>query len=146
MKKVAVFDLDGTIADIQHRLWMIHQMNKDWDGFYKACVNDKPIPGVIEWMRYMSKTHTVVILSGRSDVAYQSTFEWLKDNNVPYHYLFMRSEGDHRKDTGIKAEMMEHHVQPLGEVDFIVEDRPSMIDMWRENGFTVYPVTGDSWD
>lgn len=147
---VAVFDLDGTIADIRHRLHLIKdEFNdwKDWPAFFAECVHDRPIPGVIEWMRYMQRTHLVVILSGRSDIVETQTRKWLMDNNVPYDYLFMRPEGNHAKDTEIKAVMMEQLVAPLGlPVDFIVEDRPAMIEMWREKGFKVYSVTGDSWD
>ena len=43
-----IFDIDGTLADCSHRLHYISGEHKDWDAFYKECVNDKPIMGVIE--------------------------------------------------------------------------------------------------
>lgn len=46
--KTVIFDLDGTLCDITHRLHFIEGDNKDWDGFYKACPADIPKPAIIE--------------------------------------------------------------------------------------------------
>jgi phosphoglycolate phosphatase-like HAD superfamily hydrolase len=144
-RPIAVFDLDGTIADITHRLSLIEYPHKDWPAFFAACVNDKPIPGVIAWMRYMSQTHRIVILSGRSDEVELETIKWLQKHGVCYDRLLMRKAGDHRPDTTVKKEMIVSSAFPNGKVDFIVDDRPSMIAMWRGLGFSVYAVTGESW-
>ena len=50
MSKV-IFDLDGTLADIDHRLHFIQNGNKQWDEFYAACPNDGPKPAIIELAR-----------------------------------------------------------------------------------------------
>jgi len=34
--KTVIFDLDGTLCDITHRLHFIEGDNKDWDGFYRG--------------------------------------------------------------------------------------------------------------
>lgn len=56
-KKIIIFDLDGTLADIRHRRHFVENPNKkygldirlsddeekwnpDWDAFHKACVDD----------------------------------------------------------------------------------------------------------
>lgn len=146
-KKVAVFDLDGTIADLTHRLGWIdcESSQRRWDMFFATCDKDKPLLGTIAWMRYMVKTHFVVILSGRSDECREKTEAWLHAHNVPYDALFMRVKGDHRDDTVLKSEMMDRYIHPHGIVDFIVDDRPSVLEMWQKRGFEVYAVTGDEW-
>lgn len=34
---IYIFDLDGTVADLTHRLHFITGETKDWDGFHGAC-------------------------------------------------------------------------------------------------------------
>jgi len=66
MKKV-IFDLDGTIALIDHRRHFVEGKNKDWDMFFKACVNDEPNKPVIEILNILSlKGYIIIIVSGRS--------------------------------------------------------------------------------
>ena len=59
--------------------------------------------------------------------------------------LFMRNEGDHRPDTVVKLEMLqalESHFSK-DEVLCVLDDRQSVVDMWRENGLRVMQV--DAW-
>ena len=51
-----IFDIDGTLADCSHRLHYISGENKDWDTFYKECVNDKPIMDVVEILWSLQET------------------------------------------------------------------------------------------
>jgi len=57
--------------------------------------------------------------------------------------LFMRSEGDRRPDTTVKYEMMYDMKLMPDDVLCILDDRQSVVDMWRENGFRVMQV--DAW-
>jgi phosphoglycolate phosphatase-like HAD superfamily hydrolase len=50
--KTVIFDLDGTLCDISHRLHFIENGNKDWDGFYAACPDDVPKPAMIAFVDY----------------------------------------------------------------------------------------------
>ena len=61
-KKIIICDLDGTIANLQHRLHYIKNADgtkkkykdADWDSFHKACVDDEPYTDVIQilWNLY----------------------------------------------------------------------------------------------
>ena len=57
--------------------------------------------------------------------------------------LFMRSENDRRPDTTVKYEMMYDMKLMPNDVLCILDDRQSVVDMWRENGFRVMQV--DAW-
>jgi hypothetical protein len=46
----------------------------------------------------------------------------------------MRKEGDHREDSVIKKEIYLKDILPKNEVLFIVEDRLSVVKMWRSLG------------
>ena len=41
-KNIIIFDLDGTLALIEHRVHHITAETPDWQAFYAACVDDLP--------------------------------------------------------------------------------------------------------
>lgn len=58
--KTIVFDLDGTLADITHRLHFIKDGNHDWDGFFAACVDDAPIPEMVALFQVLERTNLML--------------------------------------------------------------------------------------
>ena len=44
MRPLAVFDLDGTLADTRHRLHHLERRPADWDAFFAAARDDPPLP------------------------------------------------------------------------------------------------------
>lgn len=157
--KIFVFDLDGTLADLNHRLHHIkppidprtiapsdvQEKYKDWrpnwDAFFDDCDKDEPISWVINLARMSANHGFILILSGRSDRVQGKTELWLKENNVPFNLLLMRKEGDHRPDDQIKKEIMAsfliNHNLSTHDIEFIVDDRQRVVDMWRQEGFNV---------
>lgn len=131
--KVA-FDLDGTLADITHRLHFIQNKPKDWPAFFRACVNDVPIDPMINVAFAMAQMgHIIEVWSGRSDIVRPETEEWLKAKGVPYRELRMRKDGDYRADHIVKAEWLEAlhpHMRPV----LAFDDRQQVVDMWRAHG------------
>jgi len=58
-----------------------------------------------------------------------------------YNYsLFMRAEGDMRKDSIIKQELFEKRVKDLYYVWFVLVDRGQVVNMWRSLGLTCFQV------
>ena len=47
MKKIVICDIDGTIANNDHRQHYL-EGKKDWDGFFSEIINDSPIMPVIK--------------------------------------------------------------------------------------------------
>jgi hypothetical protein len=67
-------DIDGTVADISHRLHFIQQKPSDWRGFFKACPGDTPIKEVIEVIQSLtSYGNNVIMVTGRSDEVRKDT-------------------------------------------------------------------------
>lgn len=136
-----VFDLDMTLADCSNRLPLIQQDSKNWDGFWAAVGDDKPIEWTIKLLRnYLSQTTcSVMILSGRSDASRGLTLDWIHKNIGYPVILEMRKHGDHRPDTVVKPEILAKilELNPDHEVAFIVEDRQRMVDTWRGLGYNV---------
>ena len=53
----------------------------------------------------------------------------------------MRPAHDQRKDHVVKQEMFDRGIRPYFDVRFVVDDRPSVVEMWRANGLSVLAVT-----
>lgn len=143
MTGIFLCDIDGTIADISHRLHFIQQEKPDWDGFFAACCDDKPIREVIETLQSLNAGEaTIVLISGRSDAVRTMTQKWLHDFDVPYEELLMRKAGDHRQDHIVKAELLDKALEdnPGTRIIAVFEDRKQVVDMWRERGLRVFQV------
>ncbi len=133
-----IFDLDGTIACIGDR--------SPYDG--KSCGTDKmneSIKALIQliqdskpttWKRWSSLEPKVIIMSGRNGDSRSETEQWLKDHDLSFDHLFMRKEGDDRKDSIIKEELFNEHIKNKYNVLFVVDDRDQVVKLWRSLGLT----------
>ena len=81
----------------------------------------------------------VVIVTGRPELYRAKTIQWLKDNDVRYEALYMRQNSDRRPDTIVKQEILDNYLDKCL-VETVIDDRPSVIDMWRSNGLIVIDV------
>lgn len=139
--KVYVFDLDGTLADISHRVHYIDRKKKDWNSFNKSCVDDSIIEETVEILRSLYKcSYKIIILTGRSDSVKQETVLWLKRNKIPYDELCMRPNNSREEDWKYKNSWL---LENIGmNVVGVFEDRLRVVDMWRKNGIRCFHVGG----
>jgi hypothetical protein len=139
-------DIDGTIADLSHRLHFIQLKPADWDGFFAACPGDAPIYNVIETLRILARNPEVamILISGRSEAVRNETLNWLNSFNVPCDELYMRKEGDHRTDDIVKAELLDKFLKGYditeSSVTAAFEDRDQVVKMYRSRGIRVFQV------
>lgn len=145
-----ICDIDGTVADVRHRLHHIlnpsgsKRDDPQWDAFHAACVYDVPVRHVIEVVYRLKFPGTHVhFITGRNEVVRRETVDWMGKNVGPVfieEYLHMRKQGDRRPDTQVKLE----HAMRLGldpsNVVCVLEDRQSVVDMWRGQGFLCLQV------
>jgi hypothetical protein len=73
-------------------------------------------------------------MSGRKTATRQTTIDCLNRDDVPFDHLFMRADGDDRKDNIVKDELFEAHVRDHFDVQFVLDDRNQVVDMWRAKG------------
>ncbi len=139
-----VFDLDGTLADITHRLHYIQEGNKDWDGFFRACIYDEPVKHAIRTLEALvSRGHYVEIWSGRSKSVEDETRTWLAANGInPNRLVHMRPIGDHTRDVELKRSWLH---KAAARPSLIFDDRQSVVDMWRQEGIPCFQVTAN-WE
>ena len=140
---IAVFDIDGTLADIEHRIQELDPGTPphwdpgfDWKGFFHRFEHDKPI----EWTVNLAKTLKndammhLMIFTGRSEVVREETEHWLEGIGLLYDFLIMRGADDYRMDEEIKLHLLEPYRERIA---FVVEDRNKIAASLRDSGYNV---------
>ena len=145
-KPVYIFDIDGTLADITHRLHYIKGKHvpggpkPDWDAFHDAMKHDAPICSVIKTAQMVGQHSDVILTTGRREEWRQETQEWMERHNVPVAELHMRQPGDFRPDYIVKREAYEKYVKGYADVVAVFAGRSRVVDMWRSIGLPCFQV------
>ena len=127
MNKAIICDVDGTVA-LMHG----NRGPFDWD----KVSTDRPNNWVIDIVHAINKIYEyqIIFLSGRSEECYNDTIIWLNrymDITSPI-ILHMRPVDQlYEKDAKVKHEMYLKYVKPFYDVQFVIDDRKQVVDMWR---------------
>lgn len=142
MKMLACFDIDGTIANVLHRVNWVQTNPKNWKAFNEAMVNDTPNWPVVRTLQALAKQGTVILASGRGDDYRDVTEKWLADHNIiGWQSLYMRKEGDYRSDEVVKREILDQIIADYGKKpDIWFDDRPRVVKELRRCGVFVADV------
>lgn len=141
MTRAIIVDIDGTVADLSHRLH--HLERKDWPAFFSQMGDDSPIWATINTAyQWREAGHAVLFVSGRPEDYRETTENWLREVAwfKEYEALLMRPSGDHRPDYVVKEEILDHILGQGWEITAVFDDRPSVIDMWKRRGLHVFQV------
>ena len=163
MKNTVIFDLDGTLANIDVRRKKSLKPNgkMDWDIFFdplnvlRLDIANEP---VIKMAQMFHKDgFKVVIFSGRNDRSFHMTKLWLEQRDVPFDLLVMRpdkfqadswpiangnsatKEMRFMPDEILKKNMLDTFVD-IDDVFLVVDDRNKVVKMWRDLGLDVFQV------
>lgn len=148
IKPLYIFDLDGTLADISHRIHFLKNENDHgrWDKFFKACIDDTPVRSIVETYNQLIKIADVWIFTGRPESVREETENWICRNTLTFRdglesKLVMRPTGDHTPDDLLK----ELWLRNMLEIDRrrlvgVFDDRNSVVNMWRRNNVTCFQV------
>ena len=141
---LVVFDIDGTLANIEHRLDYVRSKPKNWKAFDAGIPNDKinfPVAKIF-WTLEETGAYDIVLASGRNERSRQATKEWLRANGLGgYQKLYMRKTDDFRNDSIVKREMLDEIIDFYGKKpDMVFDDRPRVVKMWRDAGVFVFDV------
>mgnify|MGYP000399697309 CR=1 FL=1 len=141
MGKIVVFDIDGTLADMEHRRHWVANKPKNWPAFNAGMSRDTTHDDIVELAQLFSSLgHTVVICSGRGEENRDVTEKWLHDNSVPFVQLYMRSLKDYRQDSIVKVELLAQIREQHGDPWLWFDDRQQVVDAIRAEGIRVLQV------
>jgi uncharacterized HAD superfamily protein len=145
MKPTAyIYDVDGTLANIDPYLHYVRGPEKDYDAFHSASINALPNYGVIQMLNNtVFDGHAVLIVTSRKEKWRGLTSMWLARNNIRSHALFMRTDEDHRPDYEVKKDILDK-INKHWNVLHAVDDNPSIIKLWEEHGIPTTKI--GTWD
>lgn len=135
-RPLAVFDLDGTLADSGHRQHFLEGARRDWEGFFAAAVDDPPLEKGVSLALSSAEECEVVYLTGRPERCRRDTLAWLERQGLPRGRVHMRRNDDRRPARRTKLEILKR----LGrerEVRILVDDDELVCDAAELAGFTV---------
>lgn len=138
--KAVIFDLDGTLADNNHR--------SPFD--LSKLLDDAPREMVVTLLTMLhGKGYKILTVSGRESgtkeepAKYRNdTIQWMMRHGIGIkidnHY--QRKQGDSRKDDIVKEEIFWKHIAPVYDVKLAVDDRDQVVEMWRRIGVECWQV------
>lgn len=139
MKQRAIIcDLDGTLCETSHREHYLKKTPKDWESFFSKLRFDP----INEWCLHLISSvrlmgTDVLFVTGRDRTLELETVRWLKGHNLFLAMsdlrLFMRNSGDRRPDTLVKKDIYIREIRPYYDVLFAIEDRNTVVEMWRRD-------------
>lgn len=127
-----IVDIDGTIANMAGKRGPF-----EWD---KVDLDEPYYDTLSLVLTLYHAGHKIIVMSGRDEVSREKTAEWLDRHGVPFSELYMRKQGDQRKDSIIKLELFWENVAPLFKVVGVLDDRQQVVDAWRSIGLRCYQV------
>lgn len=136
--KACLLDRDGTLARIDRRL--VEGDRPDWGAFNAAIPFDSPVPAIVNLSRSIAADIAVIVLTGRSEDFRWSMTGWLHKHGVRYDLLLMRASKDLRADEHVKADLYRTCIEPVFDVLFAVDDRPSVCEGWKRLGVPLIQV------
>lgn len=129
-----ICDIDGTIA-----------INRSGRSHYdnERVIEDDVRHEVLHTVKLVSMGRDLVFVSGRSEASRGATMEWLskKAKIPPGYFLFMRPNGDSRRDSIVKREIYDAEIAGRWNVMAVFDDRPQVLnECWRPLGLTTFDV------
>jgi len=122
LPKAIICDLDGTLSIITNR--------SPFDG--SKCEQDLPNMPILNLVKnYKKLGFKILLLSGRGGEFQPETERWLEKHEVDYDALWMRNKADKRKDSIIKEELFVKQIEPNYCIEFVLDDRNQVVDLWR---------------
>ncbi|MDQ4115551.1 MAG: hypothetical protein M3235_01160 [Actinomycetota bacterium] len=137
-RPLAVFDIDGVLADVSHRLHFL-QVHR-WEWFFRAADDDPLLEEGAERLREAQLDHDVVYLTGRPERNRHLTRRWLARHDLPTGPLYMRTDDDLRPARYVKREVL-RRLARTREVASVLDDDPAVVRLLEAEGWPVELAT-----
>jgi hypothetical protein len=131
-----IIDVDGTLA--HNTSGRSPYDNASYDEVLSDEL-DPVVGGLVSLLAY-SGGFDIIICSGRSERHRTVTQDWLFKHGIPHVNLFMRAEGDYRKDSIVKLELLDKYILPTWNVVGVLDDRNQVVEAWRSRGLKCLQV------
>lgn len=139
-RPLAVFDVDGVLADVRHRLHHLDRRPKDWDAFFAAAVDDPPLPEGLALAAESARDCEVVYVTGRPERCRADTLDWFRRHGLPEGRLAMRSSRDRRPARLAKPRLLRDLARDRV-VAVVVDDDAEVCAAYERAGWRVLRAT-----
>ncbi len=140
VRPLAVFDVDGVLADVRHRLHHLRARPQRWERFFQAAERDPVSVEGVERLRASLVDHDVLYLTGRPERTRRLTERWLARHGLPTGPLVMREDHDHRPARWMKREVL-RRLGATRDVVSVLDDDPAVVSVLAEDGWPVELAT-----
>jgi FMN phosphatase YigB (HAD superfamily) len=150
---IVVFDIDGTLANCEHRLHHIKNKPKNWKKFFGEMVLDTPIKEMTKLHDHLHFFNDILYCTGRTETHRKQTEDWLMDNlgiedpdedmtasELLKSKLYMRRANDSRPDYITKVDLLNDIIKDHGKPDLWLDDRQGVVAAIRAQGIRVLQV------
>lgn len=131
-----ICDIDGTLSDPTHRLHLVKDKPYNWPAFFDAMGDDGLHEPIRDLLRMVDPPTQIILTTGRPETHRAQTEAWLRLYEIPFDVMHMRPAEDYRPDHVVKAQILDGILADGYRVLFVIDDRQSVVDMWRERGLT----------
>lgn len=138
--KAVIFDVDGTIANNDHRRAWVQTKPKNWKAYNATMSEDRPIENIINLANILHAHYNIIIVTARSDDHEDTTRNWLQRHNVKHDFIYFRKDKDYRDDSIVKSEILDIILEHGHEPVMVFDDRNKVVNMWRERGLQCLQV------
>jgi phosphoglycolate phosphatase-like HAD superfamily hydrolase len=138
-----IFDVDGTLMDIEHRRHFVTEGQNDWNSFMNPEVMKGDIPNkeVVSIALAMQQIgHEIVVVSARNERHREVTESQLTEAGIKFSHLFLRADDDYRSDVEFKRDVLNALRNEGWIPNLVFDDRNSVVEMWREEGIPCFQV------
>ncbi len=142
-RAIAVFDIDGTVADARHRLHLIAGPadHEHWVRFFDAAVDDPPLAEGVARAKELAATHDIVWLTGRPERIRGLTETWLERHGLPDGRLLMLPNGEQKLARMFKLDTI-RRLAAEHEIAVVVDDDPRVVALLEREDI---PVVQADW-
>jgi len=138
-----IFDVDGTLMNVDHRRHFVSDGNNDWESFLNPRIMAKDTPNypIVEIARHLQDVQNeIVVVSARNERHRTVTKNQLAGVGMHPEQLFLRPDGDFRSDKEFKQDVLNSLKENGWEPHLVFDDRNQVVEMWRANGITCVQV------
>lgn len=139
-RPLAVFDVDGVLADVRHRLHHLDRRPKNWNAFFRAAVDDPTLPEGLALVAEAAQDCEVVYVTGRPERCRADTLAWFARHGLPEGALHMRSDSDRSPAAVGKPRWLARAARDRV-VAVVVDDDLAVCDAYEASGYRVLRAT-----
>jgi hypothetical protein len=129
---LAVFDIDGVVADVRHRLHHL-EGRRSWNAFFDAADEDGLLAEGARLVADLAREHEIVWLTGRPEWLRAVTEDWLAEHDLPDGELYLRPYADYRPAPQYKLSVL-RTLAPRG-IAAVIDDDDEVVQAALLAGF-----------